>query len=120
MEVPDLVSAVGWYRFGPSPGQAGSALIAGHVDDRTQGRGAFFGLSHLDPGEEVRVTLSNDRLRSFTVVARRAYPKGRLPAMVSESAGRPMLVLVTCGGSFDLATRHYADNVVVFAVPTGS
>jgi len=27
------------------------------------------------------------------------------------------LVLLTCGGAFDEATHHYADNVVVYAVP---
>ena len=30
---------------------------------------------------------------------------------------QPRLVLVTCGGSFDSARRHYADNVVVYALP---
>ncbi len=30
------------------------------------------------------------------------------------------LLLVTCGGDFDQETRHYSDNVVVYAVPLGA
>jgi hypothetical protein len=29
-------------------------------------------------------------------------------------------VLVSCGGTFDASRRTYADNIVVFAVPTGT
>jgi hypothetical protein len=44
-------------------------------------------------------------------------PKEELPADVYSRRGRPRLVLVTCGGPFDEARRHYRDNVVVTAVP---
>jgi len=29
----------------------------------------------------------------------------------------PLIKRETCGGDFDRATRHYTDNVVVYAVP---
>lgn len=32
MDVPNNVTEVGWYEFGPKPGQAGSAVLAAHVD----------------------------------------------------------------------------------------
>src|SRR5450759_200457 len=32
VEVPTDFQEPGWYRFGPSPGQMGSAVILGHVD----------------------------------------------------------------------------------------
>jgi hypothetical protein len=44
-------------------------------------------------------------------------PKEKLPTDIYSRRGRPRLVLVTCGGPFDEATRHYRDNVVVTAVP---
>ncbi len=34
---------------------------------------------------------------------------------VYGSVDRPELRLITCGGSFNYRTRHYRDNVVVFA-----
>jgi sortase (surface protein transpeptidase) len=117
VEVPSDVDRVGWYRFGPSPGAPGSAVLLGHVDSRTQGPGAFLGLRDLARGDVVSVRFADGTQSTFLVAARRSYPKDRLPAAVFERTGRPTLALVTCGGAFDEATRTYSDNVVVFAVP---
>ena len=117
VQVPTDVDTVGWYRFGPSPGTDGSAVLLGHVDSRTQGLGVFFRLRELVPGDLVHVDFADGPPATFRVVARRSYPKSELPATLFERAGRPILALVTCGGSFDAATGSYQDNVVVFAVP---
>ncbi len=46
------------------------------------------------------------------------YPKNALPASeVFDQDTTSRLVLITCGGTFDWATRHYSDNVVVYALP---
>jgi hypothetical protein len=47
----------------------------------------------------------------------RTMPKPQLPTDIWSQTGKEHLVLVTCGGPFDQATRHYRDNVVVTAVP---
>ncbi|MCF4136437.1 class F sortase [Streptomyces sp. Tue 6430] len=42
VEIPGDVGQAGWYRYGPAPGaRAGSAVLVGHVDDRTGRLGAF-------------------------------------------------------------------------------
>ena len=115
--IPDDVRAVGWYRFGPVPGAAGSAVIVGHVDARTQGPGAFFRLSSLRPGNAIVVWLSDGARRSFSVDALRQYRKAALPPIIFRRRGPPQLALITCGGPFDQASRHYRDNVVVYATP---
>src|SRR3712207_9257436 len=56
MTIPAAVDRVGWYRFGPAPGDWGSAVIAGHVDDREQGLGAMAPLRDAAAGDEVTVT----------------------------------------------------------------
>jgi hypothetical protein len=117
VEVPADVDTVGWYRFGPAPGAEGSAVLLGHVDSHVQGPGAFFRLRELRPGDVVSVRFADGTRTSFRVVGRRSYPKDELPAALFRRSGRPVLTLVTCGGAFDPATRTYADNVVVFAVP---
>ena len=117
IEVPPNVETIGWYRFGPSPGAQGSAVLIGHVDSWIQGPGAFFRLRDLQPGDLVSVSFTDDSTSSFRVVARRSYPKSGLPEMLFERRGRPIISLITCGGSFDQMTRTYSDNVVVFAVP---
>lgn len=117
VEVPGDVDTVGWYRFGPTPGGSGSAVLIGHVDSRVQGSGAFFRLRELGPDDVVTVQFADGTRSTFRVVARRSYPKSRLPGELFQRSGPSLLTLVTCGGAFDQATGSYANNVVVFAVP---
>lgn len=121
MGVPEEVATVGWYRFGPAPGAGtGSALLAGHVDDRVQGPGAFHDLAGLAPGDVVTVRRSAALAVRYEVREVRAVDKQALPAgELFARDGPPRLTLVTCGGPFDRATRSYRDNVVVTAVPLG-
>jgi hypothetical protein len=115
VEVPDEPGAVGWYRHGSSPGEPGSAVLVGHVDLDGR-RGVFFRLRELEPGALVTVGFARGAREAFRVVARRSYPKGRLPArLVFAESGRPYLTLVTCGGDFDAARGEYEENVVVVA-----
>jgi hypothetical protein len=118
MELPDDVSEVGWFSPGPVPGQSGSAVMAGHVDSREQGRGALFDLPDLVPGDTVEVDAADGRATTWRVVGRTAYPKDTLPiAELFRRDGPARLVLITCGGDFDPTTGHYDDNVVVVAEP---
>jgi sortase (surface protein transpeptidase) len=115
VEVPADPGVVGWYRHGAEPGGPGSAVLVGHVDLDGR-RGVFFRLRELEPGAVVRVGFGRGGARLFRVVARRAYPKGRLPErLVFAESGRPYLTLVTCGGDFDAARGEYEENVVVVA-----
>ena len=116
MEIPESVAQVGWYRLGAVPGRAGSAVLAGHVDSRSQGRGAFFSLSAVEPGAQVTVVDSRGAEHRFEVVARRQFPKDGLPADLFANTGDARLALITCGGDFNGATRSYRDNIVVYAV----
>ena len=117
LEAPADALTLGWYRHGPSPGEPGSALIAGHVDFNGR-RGVFFGLSRLEPGATVTVDYEDGSSRAWRVIARRQYVKEQLPSdLVFARTGAPTLTLVTCGGLFDAAKRAYRDNVVVFTVP---
>lgn len=119
MEVPLDVSTVGWYRFGPAPGaDTGSSVLSGHVDDREQGRGAFYRLSDLEPGDPVEVDLADGSVAAYRVTDVERIAKEELPVEVLFARdGAPRLTLVTCGGDFDRAARSYRENVVVTAVP---
>src|SRR5207244_3571491 len=119
VRVPDSVHRVGWYRFGPTPGEPGSAVLVGHVDSVWQGAGALFRLRELQSGSVIKIRYADGSLRSFVMAGLRTYQKGALPARVFARTGPRQLVLVTCGGPFDRVTRSYEDNVVVFAVPRG-
>lgn len=119
MQVPDDIRETGWYRFSPPPGSAaGSSVVSGHIDDRIQGRGAFYRLAESALGDPVIVTTTaganlDYRISDVRQIAKAALPVDELFAL----DGPPRLTLVTCGGSFDRATRNYLDNTVVTAVP---
>jgi sortase (surface protein transpeptidase) len=118
MAVPGDPTTVGWYRFGPSPGQAGSAVLAGHVDVQGNRPGTFLRLGTLQPGDRIEVFYDDGGSQHFSVEARATYRKDQLPLdVVFSGQGPPVLTLVTCGGGFDPAASSYDSNVVVFARP---
>lgn len=118
MELPEDVSRVGWYRFGPEPGAGGSAVLAGHVDDREQGPGALFRLRDAAVGDELTVTDAAGTATRWRVVSRELITKQVLPVeRLFARDGAPRLTLITCGGPFLPEYRSYSDNVVVVAEP---
>lgn len=120
MEIPDAVDRIGWYAPGVRPGQAGSAVLAGHVDSRTEGQGALFELRRLEPGDVLHLTDDDGAVQRFDVVARSTHPRDALPIdELFRWEGPRQLQIITCGGAFDPARGGYADNVVITAVPVG-
>ena len=118
MTIPAEVDRVGWYRFGPRPGDMGSAVIAGHVDGRTQGLGAMAPLREAAPGDEVLVTDATGGSTRWRVVSRELISKQVLPLdRLFSRDGLPRLTLITCGGPFLPEFGSYRDNVVVVAEP---
>jgi sortase (surface protein transpeptidase) len=118
MTIPAEVDRVGWYRFGPAPGDEGSAVIAGHVDDREQGLGAMAPLRDAAVGDEVVVTDAAGTSTRWRVVSREVIEKQVLPLdRLFARTGPPRLTLITCGGPFLPEYRSYRDNVVVVAEP---
>jgi hypothetical protein len=115
LQVPSTTTVVGWYTNSPPPGATGSAVIAGHVDSRS-GPGVFFWLRTMRPGERIYVRRADGTLAVFTVTAVHLYPKNDFPTtMVYGPVPDAELRLITCGGTFDYASRRYLSNVVVYA-----
>jgi sortase (surface protein transpeptidase) len=116
MTLPVDVDRVGWYRFGPAPGAGGSAVLAGHVDDREQGPGAMAPLRSAAVGDEIVVTDAAGTATHWRVVSRESIEKQVLPLeRLFARDGPPRLTLITCGGPFLPEFSSYRDNVVVVA-----
>lgn len=116
--LPEPPSTVGWWSPSALAGGAGgTTVLAGHVDSLAGGLGALAVLRHVAEGEEIVLLGADGRSVGYRVTARRQYAKAELPPEVFAVGGPPRLVLITCGGAFDRRTRHYSDNVVVFANP---
>lgn len=105
----------GWFAAGVRPGDAGPAVIAGHVDSRT-GPAVFARLATLRRGALITVTGTDHRTVRFAVDEVRTYAKTRFPtADVYGGTPDAQLRLITCGGAFDRARGHYLLNIVVYA-----
>lgn len=116
VEVPDNPDNVGWYSLGSVPGQAGSAVLLGHVDS-VHGPAVFARLRWLSRGAEIAVTSSDGSISHFEVTKSETYANADFPARrVYRVTGRPSITLVTCGGAYDRARGGYQANVVVYAV----
>ncbi|MGV9246706.1 class F sortase [Streptomyces sp. NPDC003710] len=117
----DQPGVAGWYGGGVMPGAVGTALFVGHVDTET-GPAVFYKLSSLRQGAKVRVTRDDGRVAEFTVEGVQVLARDRFDAHEAygtRQSGRAELRLITCGGTFDRASRTYTANVVVSAYLTG-
>ncbi|NNN20898.1 MAG: class F sortase [Acidimicrobiales bacterium] len=120
VQVPSSWYVPGWYRFGATPGQQGSAVILGHVDS-VQGPAVFYSISQLKQGDIVSVGLSDGIVAHFSVTNVEMFQKSNFPdSSVYGNNGSSDLNLVTCGGAFDYQSHHYLSNVVVYTTYVGS
>jgi hypothetical protein len=119
MEIPERVAEIGWYDpegLGVAPGATGTAVLAGHVDSRTQGRGALYDLRSLRVGEIIEVDLDDGTTQRWLITEVIQYDKTDLPLQeIFTWAGPSRLAVITCGGEFDRTARSYTDNLVVYA-----
>lgn len=115
MAVPSNFSRAGWYRYSPVPGDAGPAVIAGHVDGRS-GPAVFYELTDLAPGDRVVVNYADGTRAEFAVNRVEQHAKDAFPhAEVYGDTPGSELRLITCGGIFDRSRGAHRDNVIVYA-----
>jgi sortase A len=115
MDVPKAYQNVAWFRFGPDPGEVGSAVIAGHLDS-PQGAAVFAKLDELKPGDEIVVRDYLNLPKVFEVEKVELYSDQNFPiSEVFEKADARRLNLITCAGTFDRAKQLYSDRLVVFS-----
>ncbi len=115
LEVPTNYAEAGWWSGGSQPGETGSAVIAGHVDSKTD-PAVFYDLQQLMPGDLIQVVDRDGRVVNFEVERLKQVSKDNFPTReVYGMTSSPTLRLVTCGGKFNRSSGHYLDNVIVFA-----
>lgn len=116
MEVPPIEEwMAGWYEYGPTPGEAGPAVIVGHVDNR-EGPSIFWDLDELRVGDIVEVAREDGGAVAFEVYDSQSFDQDNFPTekVYGDTEGSE-LRLITCGGEFDWRAGRYSHNTVVFA-----
>ncbi|HSO93729.1 MAG TPA: class F sortase [Candidatus Dormibacteraeota bacterium] len=123
-----------WYRGGGTPGDAGTATIAGHVDD-VLGRPAIFArLKDLHPGDPVAVRDTRTGVETYFVVTATAiytlaqtlrpailaqiYGPGPVAGQGAQPSadGLSHLTLITCIGHWVTGASTYDHRLAVYAV----
>ncbi|MFF5310955.1 class F sortase [Streptomyces massasporeus] len=111
----DKTNLVGWYAKGHTPGEAGTAIIAGHVDTATA-PAVFAGLNALKKGDRFQVVRADGSKATFAVDATESFEKDAFPSdRVYGDTPTAQVRLITCSGSYDRQARDYTENLVVFA-----
>ena len=114
LAVPTDFARTSYYTGRPVPGDAGPAIVVGHVDGR-RGPAVFYRLRELQPGAEIRVHRADGSVVTFVVERSKQVPKNAFPTdEVYGPTPNPTLRLITCGGSFDRRSGHYRDNTIIF------
>ena len=105
-----------WYDPGAAPGQAGNAVIAGHVDRVGGDPAVFWSLKDLTPGAEILVTTRQGADLHFVVnrvvtYAATVSSAEALNAVFGSTTGHH-LNLITCSGVW--TGQGYDQRLVVF------
>ncbi|WP_141842102.1 class F sortase [Humibacillus xanthopallidus] len=118
MALPATPADVGWYEYGPRPGDPrGATVLAAHLDMPGYGTGPIAAVEDLRRGDTL-VVRSRGTSTRYAVSDVRSIRKSQLdlPALFARD-GAPVLHVVTCGGTFDPDARRYDRNIVVTATP---
>jgi hypothetical protein len=111
---PEDPNLAGWFTGGVSPGEKGTAVVVGHVDNQ-QGPAVFYGLGALKKGNLVEIARKDQKTAVFEIYGIEVFEKNNFPGdRVYGSKGSPELRVITCGGGFS-QQNGYDGNVVAFA-----
>ncbi len=118
---PNNFTDVAWYKYGTIPGQVGSAVIDGHVDNGLGLAGVFKHLVDIKVGDDVYLEQQDGNKLHFVVTDIESYPYKAAPTeeiFTQNDVAR--LNLITCEGVWVGSARTYDHRLVVFTklVPT--
>lgn len=115
LETPEQYDVAGWYKYSPTPGEIGPAIITGHVDNYL-GPAVFFNLKYLAPGSAIKVSRDDGSVADFIVDRVEVFDQNAFPTQeVYGNIDYAGLRLITCGGNYDVLSGRYSHNVVVYA-----
>ncbi len=117
MGLPTNSTDVAWYKFGPTPGKRGSAVMDGHIDTATSSDAVFALLPMLKPKDDIYVTDTSGKKFHFQVVKTEIYVNGYSPTekIFDQTADTALLNLITCDGVWDPVAKNYSERMVVYS-----
>jgi sortase A len=118
MAAPASYTRVGWYKYGALPGEVGSAVLDGHLDNGLALPGVFSRLGDLLEGDDIFVTLENGDKLHYQVTERAVYDFNKKVDEVFTESDKRLLRLITCTGTWIAQYRTHDQRLVVTATLT--
>ncbi len=117
MGIPTNFTDVAWYNLGPKPGEAGSAVVDGHLDTGRDANAVFARLNELITGDEIDVLDETGKKIRFRVTAMEIYDEANAPLnkIFDQSETKARLNLITCDGVWNQKKRDYNKRLVVYS-----
>jgi len=116
MGLPSDPNNVAWYDLGQTPGEIGTAVIAGHNIWKNGKSSTFTDLSALGLDDKIYIENEKGETAVFAVKKTRKYsPQIDTTDIFRSSDGKAHLNLITCAGSWDKSTESFTQRLVVFA-----
>jgi sortase (surface protein transpeptidase) len=114
VEVPVAYDTVGWYKYGPTPGEIGPAVIFGHVDT-VEGPAVLYSLGQVHEGDEVIIEREDGstvifEIQDFERVKQCEFPNDKVYGNLPYAGIR----IITCSGVFDKKSQNYSHNLIVY------
>ena len=115
MGVPSNFKDVAWYKYGTVPGQLGSAVIAGHVDNGLGLAGVFKHLGDIKVGDDVYIETKNGSTLHFKVVEKASYQYQSAPLeRIFNRKDDAYLNLIACEGNWVKNEKTYDQRLVIY------
>ncbi|RJQ33718.1 class F sortase [Candidatus Parcubacteria bacterium] len=115
MATPSSFADVGWYKYGTIPGQVGSAVIAGHVDNALSLAGVFKKLEEVKIGDDIYIEQKDGSRIHFRVVDIQSFPYNEAPSeLIFNRDDAARLNLITCSGDWLKKDQTYDTRLVIF------
>jgi len=116
MATPNNFTDVGWFKYGTIPGDQGSAVLAGHVDNGLAFPAVFAHLRELEIGDSVYVDTNGGHTIHFIVTDLRTYPYNARTEEIFSANGAKLLRLITCAGNWIETYKTHDQRLVVTAL----
>ncbi len=106
---------VAWYKDGTTPGNTGSAVLAGHSGAPGE-MGIFKNVDQLNNGDEIDYRFKDGRVIKYMIYKKATYPVNDMPLKdIFNNGGGKYLNLISCYGNWDYASSRFDKRIVVYA-----
>ena len=115
MATPNNFTDVGWFQNGVIPGNKGSAIIDGHVDDGLAFPAVFTNLGNLNIGDDIYIDTVGGNTLHFQVINIKNYDANAETSEIFDQNDGNYLKLITCAGTWSILHRTHSQRLIITA-----